>query len=167
MTFLLSTGYIGATCNCKVQTNKCRLISFDERQKIFNEFWSFDWNDKRSYVANLCQKHRKENDFGEFSRHTVVYHLPFGETFVKVCKVFFENTLGLGSECVRRMLRLRTSIPKTTATKDNLIKVTFTKWLTSLPKAPSHYCRQNTNKLYLTEEFESIQELFNAYKEYS
>jgi hypothetical protein len=62
------------------------------------------------------------------------------------------------------MLLLRTSIAKTTASGDSLVKNSFVKWLSDLPKAPSHYCRQNTNKLYLTEEFESVQELFDEYK---
>jgi len=38
-------------------------------------------------------------------------------------------------------------------------------WFSSLPKMPSHYCRQNTNRLYLEGPFFNKQYVLEAYKQ--
>jgi len=38
-------------------------------------------------------------------------------------------------------------------------------WFNTLQKMPSHYCRKRTNRLYLEGPFNSIQEVFNCYKQ--
>lgn len=36
-------------------------------------------------------------------------------------------------------------------------------WVESLPKTPSHYCRQQTNRLYLEGPFDTKQEVYDLY----
>ncbi len=83
---------------------------------------------------------------------------------MKVCKLFFEKTLDLGSETIKRMLRMRVTAKRTVKKPDSPVKISFENWLRDLPKAPSHYCRESTSKLYLTDEFESKLQLFEEYK---
>lgn len=40
-------------CSCKFKENgllQCSLITDDDRKKIFEEFWSLDWQAKKVYV---------------------------------------------------------------------------------------------------------------------
>ncbi len=129
-----------------------------------SEFWELNWDEKKSFVANSCKKSQSENQYGDSSKHIIHYYLPLENKFIKVCKFFFQQTLDLGNETIRRMLRLRVSEKKSTVNADNLTKISLEKWLRDLPKAPSHYCRSNTSKLYLTDEFDNVQELYNEYK---
>lgn len=124
------------------------------------------WNEKNQYVANLCQKHQMRNEFGDRNRHVISYHLEKDGEMLKVCSTFFLRTIALGAEKVKRILMIRKSKRQHNKPTENNTQKNLEKWLDSLPKAPSHYCRANTNKLYLTDEFESRFELFRAYQKY-
>ncbi|KAL4152815.1 hypothetical protein QTP88_000648 [Uroleucon formosanum] len=109
---------------------------------------------------------------GSLSRRTNTYkyflkHEKFEEP-LQVCKLMFLNTLGLNEWMLHNWVRNATHglpgkllSPKSLQLKENLTtnlpkRIVLSKridhlqlWFSSLPKMPSHYCRQKTNRLYL------------------
>lgn len=155
--------FLGAHCDCTTKSNNCKQFSDNDRKKIFDDFWQLSWIEKSKFVANLCKKSKKEKYDGDMSRNFIKYHLPKLNKNLKVCKMFFKMTLDIGDEAIKRMLNIKKTTKKTTKLP-NITKNNFKLWLRSLPKTPSHYCRKNSDKLYLTTEFKNKIELFEEYK---
>lgn len=90
-------------CSCKFKENgllQCSLITDDDRKKIFEEFWSLDWQAKKVYVRFLTKKtktvrarNRKECDKSK-RKFSSVYYLKKGNATVRV---LFLDTLAIGS----------------------------------------------------------------------
>lgn len=173
---------LGPTCTstfcAKSKKRKCIDISENVRQDIFSKFWdSFTWDQRKTFVCNTVTKEnpKQRKTVNEESRRngTLRYTLKAGKENIPVCKKMFLSTLGLHewqvnnwvdhskyginegkkekkkSEGVLRTLRV-----------PNVFMNTF---LDNLNKLPSHYCRKDTNKMYLEQSFTTITELYKVY----
>ncbi|CAI6359890.1 unnamed protein product [Macrosiphum euphorbiae] len=137
----------------------------------------------KANTTGLGSLSRRANTYKYFLEHD---HF---EEPLQVCKLMFLNTLGLNEWMLHNWVRNATHglpgkllSPKSLKLKENvgdsnLIKsspkrVGLSKridhlqlWFSSLPKMPSHYCRQKTNRLYLEGPFYNKQQVFEAYKQ--
>ena len=94
------------------------------------------------------------------ARNFVTYFLPIDKIQNKVCKKFGEKVIkkmisgSLSVSCRRRRL--------ISSAENN-----FNLWLNLIPKIESHYCRQDSNRMYVGEEFVTLALMFKEYKRYS
>lgn len=97
---------LGVSCSSAVcQKSKkrfCEVFSEDERQRIFEEFWSLSWGEKEVYVRSpvnviisvTTPKTRKGKTPSRRSG-TLYYSLKSNGLSKPVCKKFFLSTLGI------------------------------------------------------------------------
>lgn len=99
-------------------------------------------------------------------------------TKVRVCRLFFLNTLSLGEDSFKRWTKesdtlpesvssgdetpacntanhLASSIPVRPESKQTRLKKIVKTLIDLIPKVPSHYCRASSNKLYVESTFRS------------
>lgn len=163
-----------ASDKCRKSKNRfCVEFTQDVREMLFNEFWStLNWNAKKAYVKSLVDQivpQRCRAKGKELKRHeTFLYHLKLNGIRKQVCKKMFLNTLGLGEKQVRGWVskpnKSSTTIPKNKNVKGG--DVSFArKFLTDIPKLPSHYCRADTKKHYLEPIFRTKTHLYEVYQE--
>lgn len=141
------------------------------------------WEEKKVYVRGNVDyvKKRRQSTAGPSRRKgTYFYYLRTKENERKrVCKRMFLGTLGLKEDMVhdwvcniehglnissaeeQRSMKIRS---------DNDMKIKkrryLTEWFNSLPKLSSHYCRKDSQKLYLEQCFRSKVELYRTYQNY-
>ena len=58
-------------------------------------------------------------------------------------------------------------VPSRKAKPTLAAEVNFNDWLDMIPKMESHYCRKNSSRLYVGEEFKSLAKMYAEYKRYS
>lgn len=177
-------------CLCKCMENgllQCSLITDDDRKKIFEEFWSHDWQAKKVYVRFLTKitktvraRNRKECDKSK-RKFSSVYYLKKGNATVRVCKSLFLNTLAIGPWTAQNWQQEPTGDTDTDEVNDpedgmvlenNQDEVTVSApkktrksketenlkdFSSTLPKVESHYCRKSSN-------WSSKRELYSFYK---
>ena len=148
---------IGQPCTsefCRKSTlRSCQSLSDEQRQGIFDRFWSMKtWEERRSYVHALVNSVDIKQKSSQASRRSAsrLYHLKLPDAAsVPVCKSLFCATLGLSKRTVSSWLDVndqnppKPKSPKTGkcvpvgANDLNFLK----NWLNGLPTVPSHYCR--------------------------
>nr|XP_026497999.1 uncharacterized protein LOC113402096 isoform X2 [Vanessa tameamea] len=170
--------------------NTCKLKCFqklddDTRIEIFNKFWEIgDHSKQYDFISNYVVKINKKRTItdGESRRSfTYIYHLPYIQNHQNskliVCKQMFLNTLSCGPKMIRTAIskssdtgsfalvdnRGRHSHHKTSIDPD-MIK-SICDHVNSFEPVDSHYCRKESNKLYLDGSL-SFTRMFNLYKEW-
>lgn len=164
----------------KPVTCKCCASKFTEadRKSIFESFWKISWLRKRDFLISHVQKTPAKRHTVEKSRrgHSYKYNLPKEEIGnIVVCKTFFLRTLAIGAKMIQGTLTRSIINGLITAKKDgrkgrspanktselliNDVKI----FLNKLPRVPSHYCRKESNRLYLEPGWTN-KKLYNAYK---
>ncbi len=162
-------------------TEKCRINcqkKFDEtlRNDIFNQYWNKgDINLQRNFLAIHIRR--------EFARHTQVkskrlfnveYVLPNSDgTFERVCKQFFLDTLCISSQMVKTVLSKRVSIETNNLNVNKKchsrklpesLRIGVREHIKRFPTIESHYCRKDSNKLYLPQGL-SLSQMYKLYQE--
>lgn len=182
-------------CNCKLSSKnsklKCKEVKEEERLKIFEEFWELSKNEKELYIKNYTKKMSTLRLRGTVTpsrrNSSIQYYLQTADDRVRVCKVLFLNTLGIGEKVCLKILSHKDSnnsisdhdIDNDFNTTEDALKISnnqrstkttvsekksfLYKFLNTLPKLESHYCRANTSKLYLEPNWTSKTELYNFY----
>ncbi|KAL4084850.1 hypothetical protein QTP88_027732 [Uroleucon formosanum] len=150
------TNVLKFVCNCKLSSKnsklKCKEVKEEEWLKIFEEFWKLSKNEKQLYIKNYTKK---------------------SDDRVRVCKVLFLNTLGIGKKVCLKMFSHKDSYNSISDDINNNFNTTEDALNTSnnqrstkatvSEKKKSHYCRANTSKLYLEPNWTSKTELYNFY----
>lgn len=158
----------------------CQEISETEREKIFKTFWEnlTSWEQKKVYVSNLVDRKQTERKrtANETSRRSgsLFYRLNVGCKHVPVCKKMFLNTLDLKEWTVQNWVSNASyGTPESSTVMSNQPRCKneesiqfLNTFLDNLPKLPSHYCRNDTNKLYLEQTFTHFSDLFKLYQEH-
>ncbi|KAK7101154.1 hypothetical protein V1264_023990 [Littorina saxatilis] len=139
-----------------------------------------DWGQRKTYVASLVDfvPTKQQGKPGTRRRGTLTYHLRIRGDKIQVCKAMFQNTLDIGEWSVRNwvttshevhgMLKspsTRTQHPNTAAAKEDKVQ-TARNFLESLAKLPSHYCRKQSQKMYLETVIESRTKLNALFQQY-
>lgn len=165
---------IGERCHCKVKKNVCHTITNEERQQIFNEFWSLTWHEKEVYVRAMVETTDVQRKTVENSRRSVsfAYFLKVNGQKKQICKTMFLSTTGLKNTWLHQHILPGSQIRENPEepddrrhgkqSSDKQFVITF---LQSLPKMPSHYCRQSTSKAYLEPIFRTFSDLYKTYQD--
>lgn len=164
----------------KTKKRRCNEIDDLKREEVFKKFWQdLSWGQRQTYVCNLVNKvpPQQRRSEGENVRKTgtLKYSLKIDDAIYPVCKKMFLSTLGLREWQVCNWVKQSKhgindeknerprvgGILSERAPKNKFMK----SFLENLNKLPSHYCRKDTNKLYLEQSFFSIVDLYTVYKE--
>lgn len=172
--------------NCRM---KCyEKFSDEERRQIFDQYWKLGNIDRqRDFISKLVdftQKKRQrireiqgQHDRVESRRNlTFHYHLQkLNGVKIKICKTFFFNSLGISSQVVKTVankLKNNVTIEKDKRGKVCLnsklpdeVKQAVRDHINSFQPIESHYCRQNTGKVYLPASL-NISKMYSLYREY-
>lgn len=174
----------GAFCK-KSTKRKCDVFTNDKRNEIFDLFWKMTWSQKKLYVLGLVVYEPKKRCYVEGTSRrsgSYFYHLRLGNTNIQVCKKMFLSTLGLKEKMVHNWItrslnhgltdRRETENKRKTLkrTDSNFFKETgkqidyLKAFFGALPKAESHYCRKDTDKMYFQHPFQTKIDIYNLYK---
>lgn len=100
-------------CKCswskKASVLKCTTLSEENRNKIFNYYWTLSWAEKKMYVKDLAKlekvKRRRGNEERSRRDYTVKYYLKFKNDYFRVCKKMFLGTLGMKETVVLNWIK--------------------------------------------------------------
>ena len=169
-------------CNkrCKIDSKctACPSITEAQRSNLFRKYWRMTWDQRKVYVASRVTSHhvtrRRRLDQTNTPSHrnfSFKYSFIVDGKDVPVCKNFFLGTLNMKPSPIRKwslcgtdkgMVSPLKQMPRRShpdINKRDALKTFFS----SLVKMPSHYCRAETNKVYLEPIFESIAHLYREY----
>lgn len=164
-------------CVQKKCINGCDTITDERRQNIFQHYWSLSTDRRRDWlVSNSKKEHVKRKRTKDLSRRSATfnYFINEGEGKRQVCLRFMLNTLDLTQKFVhytlshasygsaKEDLRGR-HVPPNKTTSDLIDSVKT--YIQNLPAVPSHYCRKNSTRFYLPQEFRNVTNLYRLYKE--
>lgn len=167
-------------CLCKDPSKQCIKFTEEDRKNIFSNFWSdMSWEQRKVFVAatvKVCDRKRPDKDNSRRSI-TLKYHLILNNTHLPVCKLMYLNTLSLGEWSVRSWtLSANNGMVKSAEVevslrpkREDIFKEDrkfLEEFLTHLNKLPSHYCRKDTDQLYLEQYFQSWNDLFRVYEKH-
>ncbi|KAJ8949696.1 hypothetical protein NQ314_008159 [Rhamnusium bicolor] len=181
--------------NMKAPCRNCRLkctekIDSESRKEIFTNYWALsDVNRQRDYIArfvefkpksrNRKRTHRYECEVEEGSRRvmTFFYFLPNKDNTgkIKVCKKFFLNTLDISSQVIKTVRNKmgnsgqieedkRGRVARNSKVSDET-KRCVRRHINSFEAVDSHYCRKNSNRLYLPPTL-SVSKMYDLYLEF-
>lgn len=162
-------------CTGKKCGNNCETVSEEKRMSVFNHFWNHNAERRRDWLASMTQKEdvkRKRSDTGIRSI-SFKYHINEGEGKRPVCLQFLAATLNVSSKSIYKTVKNSTwgcakedlrgkhvppnkTQPATIESVRNFIK--------SLPAVPSHYCRHDSTKLYLTQDYKNVASIYKVYQ---
>lgn len=177
--------FLAAPCKCllgnqKITVLKCSSVSKNERELIFQKFWSkYTWPERKVYVQGLTKlesvKRRRGNEEVSKRSFSVKYFLKVKNEIIRVCKKMFLGTLGMKETTILNWIKEETGNEETGRNRsDNISRVRKQKFeesnnnlkefLASLPKVESHYCRSSSSKLYIEPLWSSTNDLYRFYK---
>lgn len=180
---------LGPSCTSskciKYKNRFCNSIDFDTRNSIFQKFWKeLDWDQKKKLCNEFNEE--KKNTGRKFvsgdSRRafTYEYFLRVDNETKQVCKKMFLSTLGLKEWMVTKWCsdntdgmhspkvvvnatrKLERPLPRSVPAAEQQ-KEFLRLFLESLLKIPSHYCRRDSQKLYLKTDFGSKANIHRLY----
>ena len=126
------------------KTNHCDEFTEDDRRIIFETFWSSgDKHVQETFIQSIVDVVDKKVSSGinsrrQFSRS---FHLKKNGLSLQVCKEMFLNTLSISHQ-------------------DQLFLHEF---FHIIPKAPGHYCRKDSSKIYLSSLIPTMNKLHDVY----
>lgn len=175
--------FLATPCHCilgnKTTSLKCSSLTENDRNAIFQKFWSkFSWSERKIYIQGLTKlenvKRRRGVEPVSKRNFSVKYHLKVRHNNVRVCKKMFLGTLGMKESTVLNwiknddeqipLLSQSNKISETRIKKFAKVKEQLETFLNSLPKIESHYCRSSSSKLYIEPLWHSTSSLYNFYK---
>lgn len=151
---------------CKL---KCSSKFNDEnRKELFSGFWELgDIERQRQFISNSMQtiqpKYRYIRQGGIRSprNNNNAFYFILKEQKVRVCKLFFKNTLDINDRPIRTVLEKQNKIVNTLlegdrrgkhgkhVKLDDNIRDGIIKHISSIPKIESHYARADTSKHFI------------------
>lgn len=167
------------TCDsdrCLKNRSYCSSISKEDSEKLFTNFWSLSWPEKKGYVLSLVDKIAKKRSYtaGPSRRSfTFIYQLKRNNEKLRVCKRMFLGTLGLKEKMVHSWIKnspeavenVSKIADRQYSQKNDLRRSHLKSFFDALPKQPSHYCRKDSSKVYLEQSFKTKSQLYDLYKE--
>lgn len=178
---VLEAKNIKDACSSKCRL-KCReLISEEERRNIFEKFWALgDRSRQWDFVLKYTKKIPKRRQTTEVTKHnrqnTFVYYLPDkNKDIKKVCKTMFLNTIATSERLVTTAWKKFDGVKiekdkrgcyehKKNVMNDEMIR-SVCDHVKCIPLVESHYCRQDSKKLYL-EGIDSVSKMFGLYQDW-
>ena len=163
----------GEVCKFKCHQN----ISEQKRQEIFDSYWSLgDITLQRNFLIKFAKSKKKSTSSKTDSRraNSILWNLPSSNGNIRVCKTFFLQTLDISDQMV---ITANAKASDITMSKGegrgrhgkhshviNAEQYSFVRQhISSFPAVESHYCRQNTRKMYLAAGL-NVAKMFELYK---
>ncbi|CAG9782705.1 unnamed protein product [Diatraea saccharalis] len=157
--------------------NECYTISEERRKTIFDHYWSLSVERQRDWIVSHIKKEtvkrKRTKDIESRRQFTYRYCINDGEGQRPVCMNFFMNTLDVRQRNVHLLVsnseygssksdKRGRGVPanKTPPSLINYVR----EYLQELPAVPSHYCRKNSNRVYLPQEYKNLTNLYKLYK---
>ena len=167
-------------CECgdeKKSLQKCKLIVENDRAALFNNFWlKMTWDQRKVFVCNTVTLKESKNKTPDSRRKTTLkYTLKVNHQIIPVCKKMYLNTTGLGEWSVRNWVLKSTDgvVERQKSTvlsrrkRKNIHEESseyLREFLRSFNKLPAHYCRKETSKECLEQNFQSMAQLHREYE---
>nr|CAH7765067.1 unnamed protein product [Callosobruchus chinensis] len=157
-------------CNgelCKKTGKKCYLVSNENRQDIFDSYYSLaNLTRQREFLCRHIEKYNtvRKTTKQEISRRSFSfrYYLTIGQKKILVCKTLFLSTLSISERTCRTALDKLTESgileqekrggrhrTEDDLNRERLIKQKISEHIDLFPRVESHYCRSSTSKRYL------------------
>lgn len=154
-------------------SEKCKLkcstkFTESERLSIFHDYWALgniskQWNYISNCMTAIKPKYRyvREGGSREKRRYNNAFYFYLRGEKVRVCKTFFQNTLGITDRPIRTVLEKQNKVGGVLLEEDNRgkhsnhakvddeIRKSIKEHIDSIPKMESHYCRANTSKEFI------------------
>ena len=133
-----------------------------------------NWTEKKEYIINLVEvknTERTRSDGDSRRKNTFKYYFEINGEKFHVCKTMFVHTFDISAYQIQtwKMNALRRNERKNYKKQEKKTssgRKIAKEFLDSLPRIPSHYCRQNTNRSYLYDEIKSKAELYKLFQGY-
>lgn len=166
------------SCSANNCNNKCYEINEERRKNLFLHFWVLDSMRRKDWLISHSKKqsikrHRSSNKCSR--KNTFKYFINEGEGQRQVCQQFLLCTLDIKQKTLYNTVAnsfqgsasedLRGKHVPSNKTPDIVIE-NVRKYIQELPALPSHYCRKNSKRTYLPQEFKNMTNLYRLYKEY-
>jgi hypothetical protein len=158
----------GNSCKRKCQTK----LTAENRLETFQAFWSIGNLDRqRQFIASCIDVKPTNRQTTTHSRrsNSYKYHVTVSETKVEVCKKFFLALFGISEKFSRNCIAFRTDgivrpdkRGKYLRNDDSLKRDFVRDHIKAFPVLPSHYCRSNTSRQYLSCDL-TITKMHNMY----
>lgn len=166
--------------------DKCRLkckekMTEDERMSVFDAYWNLgDIAKQREFIHNCTTevkpKYRYVREGGQRPRrnYNAAFFFNLGERRIRVCKIFFRNTLAINDRPIRTAFEKKDKLAGAVMAEDKrgkhgnqpkmneTIRNRVTDHINRIPKIESHYTRKNTTKHYI-EGGRTITDIYNDY----
>lgn len=154
-------------------TEKCKLkcsskVTEMERMKIFTEYWNLGNIDRqRQFIHNSMEviqpKYRYIREGGDRKKrdNNNAYYFIINDNKIRVCKIFFKNTLDINDRPIRTVQDKRNKVANVLLDSDKrgkhgkhrkideALKESAKNFINMIPKIESHYTRANTSKLFI------------------
>ncbi|CAH2086925.1 unnamed protein product [Euphydryas editha] len=156
---------MGPVCSDSCKLKCSDKFSFEERLTVFNNYWqSGDLNLQRQFIYNnmikIEPKYRYIRVESTRQNFNHAYNLPQNNKRIRVCKVFFMNTLAISDKTIRTVVK-RNSGPTGIQMQDNrgkhgkqlrldaALKAGAKMHINSVARIESHYCRARSKREYI------------------
>lgn len=167
-------------------TEKCKLqcfkkISEDQRKALFAEYWNLgDLAKQREYIGNctteIKPRYRYVREGGQRAprNHNSAFYFNIRDQRVRVCKLFFRNTLDINDRPIRTVLAKKNQVAGAVMAEDKrgkhgnqpkmdeTMKRRIVDHINKIPKIESHYMRAKTTKHFI-EGGRTITDIYNDY----
>lgn len=167
-----------STCTPENCHNNCYDISSEKRQAIFDHYWSLSRERQKDWLVSNSKKQETKRkrcqDINSRRHWTFDYYINEGEGKRKVCLKFMLSTLDIKQKFLHNVISTAIQgsakkdgrgkhIPGNKTPEINIEAVKC--YIRDLPYLPSHYCRKNSKRFYLPQEFRNLSNLYKMYKE--
>lgn len=152
----------------KSKLRHCQKFDQETRSNIFRMFWNMSWEAKQVFVKSYVTEKGKTNSTVACSKKqkSFIFTLPKNQKSLQVCRFTFLSTLSVNADMVKGWLKPKqpSVTPYKTTISEN--KVHLKEYFDQLEKMESHYCRKNTNKLYIGAAFRTKADVYKDYCNY-
>lgn len=168
-----------STDKCKMQ--RATKFTEDQRQKLFTDYWKLgDIEKQRQLISNSMVsvelKYRYIRIGGTRNQRGLnnAFHFYLDGKKVRVCKLFFKNTLDINDRPIRTVISKQNKIADVLLEEDRRgkhgqqkkvskgIRDDIEQFIESIPKIESNYTRANTSKHFI-ESSKTVTDLHRDY----
>lgn len=149
-----------------------------DRELLNEHFWGMGSSNRQKEWLRSCIKRksvaRKRSESAK-RQFTYEYNMNYNFKHIEVCQQFLLKTLNISQQMLRNVRNskhissavgdIKTKAKPHNKTDESKILV-LKSFIENLPAVPSHYCRNKSNKLYISSEFRNISGLYKAFTQH-
>ena len=154
----------------------CKKFDAEAQLAIHQEHWSLVDDNKRHFYMSTttCRNKARSRRAQDVNKKKVSYSYFFfsGHSKIRVCKDFYLNTLNIDAKRIRNAHASGNPVSPAPYKRGRHVKKTcaslrasIRQHIDSIPVIESHYCRRDTNKVYLNGQL-NLKILYEKYVEY-